>query len=471
MKIPEIPPDYLKILSQMQKEEQLSLFQIMEPTDQEGRYLHWSKLKYLEPPKGFTSETWWVSLKLSRKAMQKELPLHDKQDKPFSYCVTNKMEEELHWLDLNTAGHPGKKERGTDEQVLEHLHDQGTKTTYLVRSLVEEAISSSQLEGATTTRNVAKEMLREQRDAKDHSEQMILNNYQAMLFIKEFCNEKLTPEIIFRLHEILTQKTLDDSEKAGQLRSFNDDISVVEARTQELLHTPPNASQLPERLKVLCDFANGKSESHQMDKSHQFDKSSSEKKFLHPVVRAIILHFMLAYDHPFVDGNGRTARALFYWSMASQNYWLMEFISISKIIKKAPAQYGKAYLHTETDSSDVTYFIIQQLEVIRQAIDEIHHYLIKKQHEIENAEELLSNNRKLKGKLNYRQLGVLKHALKHPGFTYKISQHQNSHGITYETARKDLLTMADKLKLLLKVKEGRKFVFIAPSDLDARVRG
>jgi Fic family protein len=155
--------------------------------------------------------------------------------------------------------------------------------------------------------------------------------------------------------------------------------------------------------------------------------------------------------------------------MASQNYWLMEYISISKIIKNAPAQYSKAYLETETDASDVTYFIIHQLEVIKQAIEELHEYLSEKQAEIEYAENLTSHNPQLKDKLNYRQLSVLKHALKHPGFTYKIAQHQNSHGITYETARKDLLTMADKLKLLLKVKEGRAFVFIAPSDLRKRI--
>ena len=449
MKIPESPHDYVRIISEMQKKEQVVLFQNLQPTDAEGRYLHWGKLKYLEPPEGMSNEEWWVGLKLARNAMKKELPLLDKQGRSFWYCVTNKMEKEFHWLDLNTAG-----TLGTEEQILNH----NTKTTYLVRSLVEEAISSSQLEGATTTRNVAKEMLREQRQAKDHSEQMILNNYHAMQFIKEFCTEKLTPEIIFRLHEILTEKTLDVLQKAGKFRSETDDISVVESRTQELLHTPPKASQLPERLTALCNFANSYAE-----------ESAENAAFMHPVVRAIVLHFMLAYDHPFIDGNGRTARALFYWSMASQNYWLMEYISISKIIKKAPAQYGKAYLQTETDASDATYFIIHQLEVIKQAIWELHEYLSEKQAEIEYAENLTSHNPQLKDKLNYRQLSVLKHALKHPGFTYKIAQHQNSHGITYETARKDLLTMADKLKLLLKVKEGRTFVFIAPLDLKKRI--
>jgi len=220
------------------------------------------------------------------------------------------------------------------------------------------------------------------------------------------------------------------------------------------LHTPPNADELPERLEMLCAFANG----------------DLDETFVHPVIKAIILHFMLGYDHPFVDGNGRTARALFYWSMSNANYWLMEFISISRIIKKAPAQYGKAYLYTETDENDLTYFIIHQIEVIEKAIKDLQVYLEDKMKGVEYAEELLENNSKLKGKLNFRQLALIRHAIKHPRFIYKINEHQNSHGISYETARSDLLQLSDKLKLLKKLKSGRSIVFVAPSDLEEKIR-
>jgi Fic family protein len=93
---------------------------------------------------------------------------------------------------------------------------------------------------------------------------------------------------------------------------------------------------------------------------------------VHPVVRAILIHFMLGYDHPFYDGNGRTARALFYWSLARSGYWLMEYVSISRLLRQAPAQYARAYRHTETDDNDTTYFIVHQLEVIQQAIAALH---------------------------------------------------------------------------------------------------
>ena len=179
---------------------------------------------------------------------------------------------------------------------------------------------------------------------------------------------------------------------------------------------------------------------------------------------------MLAYDHPFVDGNGRTARALFYWALANQDYWLMEFISISKVIKRAPVQYGKAFLHTETDDNDLTYFIVHQLEVIKLSIVELQAYFDEKIKGVEFAESLLETNNKLKGKLNFRQLALLRHALKNPRFIYNINEHQNSHGIAYETARKDLIQMSDKLKLLTKLKSGKSFVFVSPTDIEDLIK-
>ena len=125
---------------------------------------------------------------------------------------------------------------------------------------------------------------------------------------------------------------------------------------------PPLASELDERLDLMCQFANGKVPDH----------------FIHPVIRSVILHFWLAYDHPFVDGNGRTARALFYWSMLRSGFWLFEFISISRILVKAPIKYARAFLYTETDSNDLTYFILHQVQVIKQAIAELHSYIARK---------------------------------------------------------------------------------------------
>ncbi len=444
MKLPLSPPDFGVLYREAYSEKFTGLLDSnFGPTDAEGRYLHWDKLRHLQPPEGLTPEDYWLALKIARNTRYKKLPFTNKSRAQFQFCMTDAIYRDLHWIDQNASGRIGMDKPVTNP----HNRD-----TYLISSLIEEAISSSQLEGASTTRNAAKEMLRQGRKPKDHSEQMIFNNYQAMQFIREYKQEKLTPAMILQLHRLLTNATLDDENKAGQYRDEGDDIHMVDASESVLLHTPPAASELPKRVERLCQFAN----------------DLDGKEFIHPVIRAIILHFMIGYDHPFIDGNGRTARALFYWSMANQQYWLMEFISISRIIKQAPAQYGRSYLYTETDDNDLTYFIIHQLKVIKKAINALHEHLENKAAELHSIEKRLDGS-VLQGQLNPRQLAILHHALDHPGAIYNIQEYQAAHRISYQTARTDLLKLSDQFKILTKRKYGNLFVFVAPPDLGQKL--
>lgn len=448
MKLPLSPPPFEKTVQQIAKSKDtskiLKLFDAnFGPTDDKGRYLHWDKLRHLEPPAGWTTEEYWAVLKVARKNLYKQLPFTSKSGQKFQFCLTDGIFKDLHWLDQNASGHISMDKPVTNPH---------TRDSYLISSLIEESISSSQLEGASTTRNVAIDMLRQDRPPQDHSEQMIMNNYHAMQFIRDVKNEKLTESMILNLHGVLTEKTLEDSKKAGKYREACDDIHVVDATASVLLHTPPKASELPKRIAKICNFAN----------------DIDGKEFIHPVIRAIILHFMIGYDHPFIDGNGRTARALFYWSMANQGYWLMEFISISQIIKQAPIQYGRAYLYTETDDNDLTYFIIHQLEVIRKAITALHKHLEKKTKELFEIEKCLEGSA-LQGKLNPRQMVILRHALDHPTTIYSIQEHQAAHRISYQTARTDLLKLADEFHIFTKRKYGNSFVFLAPPDLGRKL--
>jgi Fic family protein len=442
MKIPEKAPDYNKIITKMIDENKTEALLSGLPTDDKGRYLHWEKLKHITPPEGLTSEEWWASVKISRQRISKSFNLLDKNSQPFRFLITDSILRELHWLDKNTAG-----SLFADKPIL----DPQLKNSYLIRSLIEEAIGSSQVEGAATTRKVAKEMILQGRDPVDKDEQMILNNYMAMQFIRNYKEEPLTHSMILELHKILTDKTLDDPKSSGCYRTL-DDIHVVNGQG-ETLFTPPKANELTERMDLLCHFAN----------------DLESETFMHPVIRAILLHFMLAYNHPFVDGNGRTARALFYWSMAKQGYWLMEFVAISRIIKRAIVKYVTAFLHTETDGNDTTYFIIHQLQVIRKAIEELHEFLKKKTLNQKEARALLEGSEKLRSKLNYRQLALLRHAVKKPGSEYKIHGHQQLHGIAYETARNDFIKMSDNLKILDKLKQGKSFVFVSPANILKRI--
>ena len=278
---------------------------------------------------------------------------------------------------------------------------------------------------------------------------MILNNYNAMQLIGQFKDQPLSPQVVYGIHERITRETLPSEARAPYLRPPGDGIAVYDERDNTLLHRPPEAEEIPERLQAMCDFANR-------------DPSDA---FLHPVVKAILLHFWLAYDHPFSDGNGRTARALFYWSMLSQGYWLAEFVSISGILRKAPAKYARSFLYAETDENDVTYFIDAQLDVIRRAIDELHRYLKRKLTEVRRTEQLLQAS----VSLNHRQMAFLSHSLRHPGTRYSIASHKTSHGVTYQTARTDLLDLEAR-ELLVRSRSGKRFLFASPPDLDERLR-
>lgn len=439
MRKPVNPPNIDSIISGLQEIGGIT----NNVTDAKGRYLHWDKLRFLPPPDGMTSEQWWARIKYSRRRMYKNINICDPNGKPFVFLYNDEIMKDLHWLDQNASGMVGSNQPIVNSQM---------KNTYLIRSLIEESITSSQLEGASTTWIVAKEMLRQKRKPADKNEQMIYNNYIAMQFIREFKHERLTKDLILELQKILTENTLEENEHSGYFRTSAEDVNVVSYKG-DILHVPPSAALLPQRMKDFLSFAN----------------DDNSEIFMHPVVKSIILHFLLGYEHPFVDGNGRTARALFYWSMAKQNYWLIEYISISKIIKKAPVKYGKAYLYTESDENDLTYFIEYHLKIIKQAIQDLYDYIDKKIKEIEYTEDLFSSAKELCGKFNYRQLAVIKHAMKHPGYVYTIAEHQNSHGIAYDTARLDLSQLSDKFNLLNKEKKSKGFVFRAPPDLLARI--
>lgn len=405
-------------------------------------YPHWDKLRHLAPPDGLSSEQWWLKIKLARGDGFRPLPLADVEGAPFGFTLPDIVLRHLHHIDQRCSGEVVMDEVVTSER------EAGRR--FLVNSLMEEAIRSSQLEGATTSRVVAKEMLRSGRAPRDRSEQMILNHYRALEFMREDMGGELTPESIFELHRIVTEGTLRDPTAAGRLqRPGEPRVAVFDRDGEEPVHIPPPAEQLPERIELLCRFAN----------------EADGEPFVHPVLRAILLHFWIAYDHPFEDGNGRTARILFFWAMQSRGYWLAEYLPISRLIRNAPAKYGRAFMETEADSGDTTYFLIHQLQVIDKAIDDLHVYLERKVSEVRDIERVLQDNADLNG----RQLALLIDALRRPTAIYSFDSHAASHRVSHETARSDLRALVEN-GLLTSRRKGRKYVFEPVPDLPERLR-
>ena len=397
-----------------------------------GHYYHWDQLRHRPPPDGLSSEEWWLGIKLARQQGRRALPLTDADGQPFSYVLTDQALSLLQRIDQQAAGRIG---------LPEDMVNPRDRTRYLVAGLMEEAIASSLLEGAATTRRDAKKLLRSDRSARTPAERMVVNNYQTMMYISRDPKAPLTAEMVLEIHRMVTEATLERPEDAGRMQLPGEERVVVDhfIDPDPAYHVPPPAEVLPGLMESMVSFAN----------------DLDSEQFVHPVVRAIALHFYLAYLHPFVDGNGRTARALFYRSLLRQGYWLAEYLSISRLLRRAPVQYGKAFLHTETDEADFTYFLLHQLDVLHRSIDELWQYLGTKATDVRQAERVLRGS----PDFNHRQIALLSRALRRPDAIYTFRSYQTTHGVTYPTAHSDLSDLHQR-GLLERHKVGRQHRFV-----------
>ena len=445
LKTPAPPPDVSTLLAELAKDP-VKLVRVFGTNIKVGdsQYLPWDKLRYKQPPEGLTHEEWWLGVRMARDSMQRPLPLYDVKGHAFSYAISDDV--------LRLVDEISRKASG-QIAVSEQVTNPSTRDRYVVSSLIEEAITSSQLEGAATSRPVAKEMIRTGRPPKDRSERMILNNYLAMRRVSAMRDEQFSPELILELHRIVTEGTLDDPASAGRVQSDPDPRERVAIYSDEnqVLHIPPPVDQLESRMQQLCDFANS---------------GNDAKPWIPPVLRAVTIHFMAGYDHYFEDGNGRTSRALFYWSMLKQGYWLTEYLTISKILKNAPSQYVRSFMLTEQDGGDLTYFFAYHLRIIQRALRELDDYLSRKVRELRETRVLLSAT---PGEYNYRQLAILELAIKDSESSFLVQSHAQSHNVSDETARHDLLNLESR-GLLLRSKVGKRFVWTPSPKLAETLR-
>lgn len=439
MKLPNSPKSFFELLSSHRDTFDKIYSKVTTPLHK-GKYLHWEEVRFKSPPEGLSVEEYWLGLKLRRDSLLQKLPLQDARGKQFAFLQPDPIPKMLHEIDMGAGGRIALG----SSSLVDQIRNPHTKDRYYLSSLLEEALTSSQIEGAVATRERAKEIVRSGRRPSNKGERMVLNNFLTMKRIGELRHEPLSPELVFEIHRRITEGTLDNPACAGRFRSASEEVDVGNEVDGTIYHIPPPANELPRRMQQLCDFANGK----------------ETGGFVHPVLVAIILHFWLAYDHPFVDGNGRTARALFYWAMLRNGYWLFEFVSISQMIKKNRPAYYKAFLFTETDENDLTYFILYHLHIIQKAINALGSYIEKKTAALDSIDVELRGTHHF----NHRQRALIAHAVRHPSQIYTIESHKAAHNVVHQTARTDLFGLAE-LGLLSATRQGRRWHFIPVKEL------
>jgi Fic family protein len=408
-------------------------------------YKPWRKVKHIARDKGVDAEELWTALKFERWTNRREIDLLQSNGRPFVVTLGSDLLEPLHRVDRATGG--GGAASLTGSQGL--LSDESHRTRLRIRTLMDEAAESSLIEGAATTRKEAVELLRQARPPKSKGERMVVNNYVAMQSIKASLRQELSIDMLCELQTVLTRGTLEREDEAGRFRRPDEHVRVVDDRTPETVYVPPPAAGIRERVKKICEFAN---------------REHRGAEFLHPIMKASILHFMIGYEHPFVDGNGRTARAVFYWHALRNGYDIFEFIPISERIRKGFARYPQAYLDTVLDDGDLTYFILYKLDIIESALDDLAMHLKREEEKIRQSERLL----RISKDLNLRQRLLLEHALRHPTTLYTAKSHSNSNGIAINTARSDLEELAKK-RLVVKTKRGKEIHYHAAPGLHEKL--
>lgn len=420
--------------------EQQAIRLLIDPSNKElfakidDGYLYWDKIKYMAPT-GVGAEVLWQAVKIRRSMNVIQITFGKYT---FHFTVTGKMQALLHEFDMNFGGNIGSKS----------IIPEKDRTQYLISSIMEEAIASSQMEGASTTRKVAKDMLRKQTKPINKSQQMILNNYNTIRYLVDNKDLAFGVDVLKDIHKSIANKTLDNSEDEGKFRTDNS-IYVMDNITGEIAHTPPDVTEIEGLLNGVCDFAN----------------ESTSNPFIHPIIKGIIIHFMLAFIHPFVDGNGRTSRSLVYWYLLKNGYWMTEYLSISRVIYKSKAQYEKAFLYTESDSFDLSYFINYNLVALKKAYEDLKVYLQKKIKEQQDFYTFRGFSN-----INERQAQLIKILKEKPTSFFTAKELTTRFNITPKTARADLQHLVE-LRLMVESPVNRRTIGYIKSDIfDERLK-
>ena len=380
-------------------------------------YIAWDKFRHkIGTNKKFSPEQIWFYVRQLRKFSSRPTVLKAETGDYFNWNKLPAMEASLHRIDMFAGGRLFNE---TDKLSSSKNH------TYLSRGLLEEAIASSQLEGAHTTRKAAREMLIQNREPKNESEQMIVNNFKTISRIQEdFKDRKLDLDLLYEIHAMISDGTVPKDEQ-HRLRKDSDNIVVqgIIGGEEYIAHVPPSEKFLSENIQVLIDYAN----------------NDDESQFTHPIIKAILIHFWIGYLHPFTDGNGRLARALFYWYLLRKGYWTFMYLPISTIIKRNPNQYAMAYIYSEQDDLDMTYFFDFHIRKVLLAIKDFEEYLDGKIDENKLIESSVSR----KYTLNDRQKQLIYYLVSDESPSVSVGSHTTLHSITRQTASKDLRALEE----------------------------
>jgi len=159
---------------------------------------------------------------------------------------------------------------------------------------------------------------------RDRDVQEVLNYREVLKYIDKSKSKgkgesRVAEKDILKIHQLTVEKVLP-KEKSGKYRTTQ--VVVKNSKTGEVSFTPPRSYEVKDMVADFIKWLN-----------------SEDGREVHPVLRAGISHYVLAYIHPFVDGNGRTARAFATLVMFSEGYDIKKFFSLEEFFDRNADRY------------------------------------------------------------------------------------------------------------------------------------
>ena len=213
-------------------------------------------------------------------------------------------------------------------------------SAYGAKAIEDEIVATSAIESIDFSRDSVRKILKGYAP-KDEEENRILGLKNGFEFISNKDN-KITEENIHKLYMMSIGDFLDDENKLKEGSFYRHDSVYV--MSDKIEHSGISSAKLPEYMGDFVSFAN-----------------SDDK--INELVKATMLHFYIAYIHPYFDGNGRMARLIHMWYLIQKGYETTLFIPFSNYIEKSRKKYYNAYTLVEENSKlsgvlDITPFLL-----------------------------------------------------------------------------------------------------------------
>lgn len=375
------------------------------------RYMTREEIAY-RLPVSLPIARFWPVMEEARKKAAVRLPLLTQDGEPFWFVVNKSVEEQC-----DAVARMARRSDLLDGLAPEVMED----------ATIDEAVWSSAIEGAFTSRAEAARIIRQDKTPASKSEQMVKNNYRALLYVLENLEGPITAKTLVDIARIVTEGASDE-----RVDAFRTESVYVMGR-EGVIYTPPDAQDVPRLVDDLLEFI-----------------ATSE---LHPLLKACIAHFYFAYVHPFMDGNGRTARALSYMMLLRTGYDFFRYFSISGLVARERNSYYRAMRDVEQGGGDMTYFIDFYSSMLSRSVRKMEEQFVRH----------ILTEKKLKaleaaGKMNERQMKGARRLLEGEPERVTTQTWKKKYRITTETARRDLLLLCEE-GVLERTLEGRKAVF------------